>query len=195
MNQGTQSSSDNEASQSSEELKHIRETINMLYLAVCQIEATMSDANGSVDTLTRSFTTLAEHTHDMSNKVQSVDEATELATIKSDISSTANEIQSNISQSIQAFQFYDRVCQRVDHVARSLEKVTHLLNDQNSLNNDDAWKTLQNTIKSSYTMEAERIMFEFIMRGGSVAEALEIYRHHFEKNQDSEDDDDEIELF
>lgn len=195
MNQSIEPANDSMANQPSEELKHIRETINMLYLAVCQIEATMSDANGSVDTLTSSFTTLAEHTHDMSTKVQGVGEATELATIKDDISSTAKEIQTNISQAIQAFQFYDRVCQRVDHVARSLEKVTNLLDDNTSLNDDGAWQNLQQTIKSSYTMEAERIMFEFIMRGGSVTEALEIYRHHFEKNQESEDDDDEIELF
>lgn len=195
MNQGIQSANSTMDSESSEQLKHIRETINMLYLAVCQIEATMNDANESVDTLTSGFTTLAEHTHDMSYKVQSVGEATEMEAIKDDISSTAKEIQSKISQSVQAFQFYDRVCQRVDHVARSLEKVTNLLGDSDAINNDDAWQTLQHSIKSSYTMEAERIMFEFIMRGGAVDEALEIYRHHFEKNQDSDEDDDEIELF
>lgn len=45
-------------------------------------------------------------------------------------------------------------------------------------------------------MEAERIMFEFIMRGGSVKEALEIYHHHFiEKQHHDDSTNDEIELF
>ena len=34
-----------------ESWSHVRETINMLYLAVCQIETTMADSNTSVDTL------------------------------------------------------------------------------------------------------------------------------------------------
>ena len=44
-----------------EDWSHVRETINMLCLAVCQIEATMADSNHSVATLTQSFTQLAEH--------------------------------------------------------------------------------------------------------------------------------------
>jgi hypothetical protein len=45
-------------------------------------------------------------------------------------------------------------------------------------------------------MEAERIMFEHIMRGHSVAEALEIYHHQFTNDQDeSFDTDDDVELF
>jgi len=76
-----------------------------------------------------------------------------------------------------------------------LEKVTDILADENQMQNRDVWKGIQEQIKSSYTMEAERIMFEFIMRGGNVKEALEIYKHHFSKQPDSSSDSDEIELF
>ena len=39
-------------------------------------------------------------------------------------------------------------------------------------------------------------MFEHILRGDSVREALEIYRHHFNQDQNgTTEDDDEIELF
>lgn len=178
-------------------LLHVSETVNMLYLAVCQIETTMNEANTSVDTLTQSFTHLAGHTRDVSGQIQEINRIEDLETFKSDVTQTADEIQTNISQAIQAFQFYDRVCQRVDHVARSLEKVSKLLEDDRNLNNQDSWRDIQNQIKSSYTMEAERIMFEFIMRGGSVKEALEIYQHHFEQHEknDLNCNNDEIELF
>lgn len=180
----------------SNDWSHVKETINMLYLAVCQIEATMADSNKSVDTLTESFTKLATHTNDVVAQVQDLSKIEELDSFKTDLSSTASELNVNISSSIQAFQFYDRVCQRLDHVARSLEKVSNLMNEQTSIGNPAAWQALQETIKNSYTMEAERIMFEYIMRGGTVADALEIYRHHFDASEASPDqDDDEIELF
>ena len=177
-----------------EEWSHVCETINMLYLAVCQIEATLADSNSSVDTLTKSFTTLANHTQEVSSQIQSLDKVEQLDAFKKDLADTANEMTANISSSVQAFQFYDRVCQRIDHVARSLEKVTQILEHPEAIHSQNSWKNIQSQIKSSYTMEAERIMFEFIMRGGSVKEALEIYSHHFTLD-DSKPDSDEVELF
>lgn len=175
---------------------YVSETVNMLYLAVCQIEATMNDANTSVNTLTESFTGLANHTREVGSHVQNLSHLEELTEFKAEVTATADEIQENISKAIQAFQFYDRVCQRVDHVARSLEKTSELLEDKDSINQRDAWQEIQEKIKSSYTMEAERIMFEFIMRGGTVKEALEIYHHHFQQEPDTgSNDDDEVELF
>ncbi len=176
---------------------HMQETINMLYLAVCQIEATMVDSNKSVDTLTHSFTELATHTGEVSEQIQKLQKPDEFDAFKADLAATASDMQFNIKASIQAFQFYDRICQRLDHVARSLEKVSNLLNEEDQAFKPEEWRRLQEGIKGSYTMEAERIMFEFIMRGGSVKEALQIYHHHFEKEKDSSTDidNDEIELF
>jgi len=179
-----------------EDWSHVRETINMLCLAVCQIEATMSDSNRSVDTLTSSFTALALHSRSVSAKINSLSKPEQLHEFKDDLNNTTTELQQNINASVLAFQFYDRVCQRLDHVARSLEKVSGLLETENALHAPEAWKHIQENIKSSYTMEAERIMFEHIMRGGTVKDALEIYRHHFEETGPSVDsDNDEVELF
>lgn len=175
---------------------HVHETINMLCVAVCQIEATLADSNGSVATLTNSFTHLAKHTSEVSNQIRDLQDVAELEAFKKDLSNTAEEMTSNISHSIQAFQFYDRVCQRLDHVARSLEKVSNVMGDPEQITQPTAWKDIQNSIKNSYTMEAEHIMFEFIMRGGSIQEALNIYRHRFEQDTYPGDTSgDEIELF
>ncbi|MFL0808995.1 MAG: hypothetical protein K6L76_01140 [Agarilytica sp.] len=176
------------------EWSYVSETVNMLYLAVCQIETTMSDANKEVNTLTDSFTHLASHTQEIAEQLKSLSGSSEIDHIKDDVSSTATELQDKISRSISAFQFYDRVCQRIDHVARSLEKVSTILEDNEHLERRDSWHNIQEQIKSSYTMEAERIMFEFIMRGGNVKEALEIYNHHFDQSK-ADQDDDEVELF
>lgn len=178
------------------DLCHISETVNMLYLAVCQIETTMTDANASVNTLTESFTQVANHTQDVRAHAKNISQIEQIDDFNNDLEKTTDEIQENISKAVQAFQFYDRVCQRIDHVARSLEKVSNILNDDDNLHDQNSWRSIQNEIKSSYTMEAERIMFEFIMRGGSVKEALEIYSHHFTNNSsEDQENGDEIELF
>lgn len=179
---------------SSDDWSHIKETINMLYLAVCQIEATMVDSNRSVDTLTDSFTKLVLHTSSVSKQIQDMTDPAEMSSFKQDLASTTTEMQSNVNKSIEAFQFYDRVCQRLDNVARGLERVSELMNNSDHVFNPEEWCKVQDKIKSSYTMEAERIMFEYIMRGGNVKDALQIYRHTFEEKSPDEDNDD-VEFF
>lgn len=174
---------------------HVRETINMLYLAVCQIETTLSDSNSAVNTLTQSFVQLAEHAGAINRQIQEIQHVEDLARFKADMASTTAEMGSNISASVEAFQFYDRICQRLDHIARGLERVSAVMEDSQQLNSPASWGQIQQDIRNSYTMEAERIMFEFIMRGGSVQEALQIYRHHFDKRDTVAKGDDEILLF
>jgi hypothetical protein len=175
---------------------HVRETINMLYLSMCQIEATLGDSNTSVDTLTKSFVTLAEHTGAVSQQLQSIEKIEDLQQFKMDLANTTQEMQQNIFASVKAFQFYDRVCQRLDHVARGLEKVSAVMSQDDTLHNREAWKDIQASIRNNYTMEAEHIMFEFIMRGGNVKDALNIYRHHFELGDRFPNDaQDDVQLF
>jgi len=180
---------------SKSDLLHVKETISMLYLAVCQIEASIKDSNNSVDSLTTSFTDLAKHSQEVDEHVQAMNDLSELDDIKRQVSETSTEMQGKINQAITAFQFYDRVSQRLDHVARNLEKVSDVIGNPDDINNPSIWANIQNEVKNSYSMESERIMFEHIMRGASVKEALEIYQHHFSQEETGEDNGDEVELF
>ncbi|GAA5317232.1 MAG: hypothetical protein AseanaTS_24360 [Candidatus Pelagadaptatus aseana] len=180
-----------------EDWSHVQETITMLYLAVCQIKSSLTESNRSMDQLTSSFTELASHSSEVSNRAQNLDNPAQWQDFKNEISNTAAEMQTKISEAITAFQFYDRISQRLDHVALSLEQTTDLMSHPEKIQEPEAWRGIQEEVKSSYSMEAERIMFEHIMRGASVKEALEIYNHHFEESDSLvlDDTDDEIELF
>lgn len=174
----------------------VRETITMLALAVAQVESSMTDGAQSVSTLTSSFTEMAEYI----KKIRVVTEKVtpeKLPQFKSVIQHTTKELEDNVLSAVIAFQFYDRISQRLDHVCNSLDKLGTLINDSTSLYNPEKWRELQDQIKGSYTMEAERIMFEHILRGHSIEEAIEIYRHHFNKEDEGLDSEsgDEIELF
>ena len=170
----------------------VRETINMLTLAVSQVECTMTDGEKSITELTQSFTYIANQLQSIVNTKSSESAETQLHTIKEN----AADIHQKVVTATIAFQFYDRLTQRLDHVKRDLSWLSDLVSNPNQLYNPEAWKKLQTDIMSNYTMEEERLMFEHIMNGASVESALEIYHHHFNSKKDDNDETtDEVELF
>lgn len=174
----------------------LRETITMLALAVAQVESSMTDGAQSVSTLTESFTRMADYVKKIRHITGKVN-PNNLDQFKAAIDSTATELEADVQDAVIAFQFYDRISQRLDHVCRSLDKLGVLISSPDALYNPNKWHNFQEEIKNSYTMEAERIMFEHILRGHSIEEALEIYQHHFDEEENGKDEEngDEIELF
>ncbi len=174
----------------------IRETITMLALAVAQVESSMTDGGQSVGQLTDSFTHIADYTSKIlgmakDNKIPMDDN------FRNTLTSDASALSEKVHNAVIAFQFYDRITQRLDHVCKTLDRLGRLIGDKSMLYNPECWRGLQQDIKSSYTMEAERIMFEHILQGHSIEEALAIYHHHFNKNDAGLDKatGDDVELF
>ncbi|WP_250658490.1 hypothetical protein [Alkalimarinus coralli] len=177
----------------------VRETINMLTLAVAQIESTMKEGEQSVSELTESFTYVASKLSNLaeSGKSLQASNTSDQESIIESIRGESEDIRSHVSNAIVAFQFYDRLSQRLDHVKRDLMWLSDVISTPDQLYNPSAWSKLQKDIASNYTMEAERIMFEHIMKGATIEQALEIYKHHFNKTLDENGDTsgDDIELF
>ncbi|NTV95020.1 MAG: hypothetical protein HGA75_06335, partial [Thiobacillus sp.] len=149
----------------------VRETILMLNLAVAQLEMAMRDSGGSVEVLTNAFT-------DMYGNMMGLVEAA-AALPESPVKHSVQELGVNVSgqmqQAIIAFQFYDRLSQRLTHVSHSLENLTAIVRDPGRLYNPYAWRELQEQIRSKYTMEDERMMFDTLIATGDVQQALDQY--------------------
>lgn len=168
----------------------LRETVRMLSLSVAQIETVMKDGDESVDTLANSVIAMADemvtirgilerldgHGHD-AERVQAIERC--------------RNIDSSMSEVVVSLQFYDRLRQRLSHVGSSLEQLTELVSDFKRLYNPGEWNQLQNGIRSRYTMERDKAMFDALMAGRSVQEALDVWRDHGTENGDSGD----VELF
>jgi hypothetical protein len=92
-----------------------------------------------------------------------------------------------------AFQFYDKLVQRLDHVCHSLGGLGHVVADKSRLYNPSEWVNLQQQIRGKYTMEEERAMFDAVLHGMSVKEALEHYMQS--RMQQVEASGGDIELF
>jgi len=166
----------------------VRETIMMLNLATAQIEMALKESSGSVDVLTNSFT-------DMYGSLMALVQAAHTlpdSPVKQAIEESGVNVSGQMQNVIVAFQFYDRLSQRLSHVCRSLDELTGIVNEPARLYNPFAWHALQQKIRSKYTMEDEKLMFDTLLRTGDVQAALDQF---VACKQTEAGDSSDIELF
>ncbi len=153
----------------------VRETMLMLELAAGQIESAMKDSNSSVDVLTDSFTTMAGYLHMISSTLTTLPDEGMVGDTKQNMLEAAGNVTGMVHQSIMAFQFYDKLSQRLGHVCHSLAALNELVGNQHRLFNPQEWVALQEKIRSKYTTVEEKAMFDAVINGMPVHEALEKY--------------------
>jgi predicted methyltransferase MtxX (methanogen marker protein 4) len=171
----------------------VRETVLMLELAAGQVDAAMRDSNSSVQTLTDTFTSMADTLGTIDVALGTLPDTVGNGMVKAEIQDNARQVAQKVHQAIIAFQFYDKLVQRLDHVCHSLSGLSGLVSDTGRLYNPAEWSALQDLIRSKYTMTEERGMFDAVMAGATVDEALKHYMT--ERMQQVEDSGGEIELF
>ncbi|MGR9014648.1 MAG: hypothetical protein ACU83U_13485 [Gammaproteobacteria bacterium] len=158
----------------------------MLILSAIQVEDMLNEADLSVNTLTESFTSIVEHMQAINEHLLALDSCG----IRDEALACCAETTDKIQASIVAFQFYDRMQQCLQHVTLNLKGLSELVESPQRLYDPIEWRQFQHEIRSRYTMESEKLMFDAIVEGRSIAEALLIKNTHQE-----EDQSDNIELF
>lgn len=163
----------------------IQETVMMLSLAVAQIDRAMNEGTDSVSALTDSFTSMAESASIINEACADLpDNAARTA-----ILDKSQAITAQMHAAIVAFQFYDKLSQRLNHVCNSLASLSELVGDSKRLFSPGEWQGLQQEIRSKYPTESDKRMFDALLEGASVEDALKASVNA------SEEECDEIELF
>ncbi|RMG38651.1 MAG: hypothetical protein D6720_00765 [Gammaproteobacteria bacterium] len=165
----------------------VRETVRMLNLAVAQIAMAMQEGDDSIQSLTSAFATMVGEVDGIAEEAQRLQGSPEAV---GPILARCARVQSNMQQSIVAFQFYDRLSQRIDHVKHALEQLGDLVGDTSRLYQPMEWRGLQDAIRNRYSMREEQEMFDALLDGASIEEALERVRQRL-----NDGDIDDIELF
>ena len=168
----------------------VRETVRMLHLSVAQIAMAMQQGEDSVDALSLSVTHMVGNVSTIADAAQDIGADCIQEDIKDRILENCSEVHAGMHQSIIAFQFYDRLSQRLTHVNQVLSELAGLVSDHSRLFNPGEWKLMQENIRSRYTMAEEQLMFDNLLSGSTVEEALNVVKeqlHHGEI--------DDIELF
>jgi hypothetical protein len=142
----------------------IRETVLMLELAAGQVDAAMRDSNSSVDTLMDTFTSMASTLGMIDAALGTLPDTVGNGMVKSEIQEGARQVSQK-----------------------------DLVGSTERLYNPQQWSALQERIRSKYTMAEERGMFDAVMAGATVQDALKNYMT--ERMQKVEESSGEIELF
>ncbi|MBT3348628.1 MAG: hypothetical protein HOD89_00220 [Thiotrichales bacterium] len=174
----------------------LRNTVLTLNLSVAQIEMSMRDGDQSVSTLIESFTTLAHSMRDIGVTVDGLDDSESDSNIKGEIKESVNVASSKVSAAVIAFQFYDKLSQRLTHVSSSLTTLINLVSDKEQIDSHNSWKELRERIRKTFIMVDEASVYEQIIDGVSIEKAIEkaLVERDNEKDKDKEDDGD-IDLF
>ncbi len=174
-----------ESSQPDLDWSQIKETIKLLTVSVALVQTSMKEGDSSVNTLTESFSAMVEHMNAISGILNNMESSDERDCALQHCHATHDRIQASII----AFQFYDRLQQCLDHVVHNLDGLSAVIADPQRLYNPFEWKKFQNEIRQRYTMESEKIMFDAILKGKTMEEAIALASSVQEKEED------DIELF
>jgi len=165
----------------------VRETVKLLSVSSAQVEASMREGDESVTTLTESFADIVGHLEDINKELDTLEEGE----LKQRLQTHCAAANNKVVTSIVSFQFYDRMQQCLEHVTENLNGLSEIVDSPSLLYNPLEWDTLQNKIRESYTMESEKAMFDAILEGKSIEEAIKIAAEYENNNQTF----DEIDLF
>ncbi len=163
----------------------VRETIKLLNLSAAQVDVILQESESSVNTLTDSFTDIVESMQTITNHLLTL----EASDKKDEVLDVCSETKDKIQAAIIAFQFYDRMQQCLQHVTSNLRGLSKLVEVPERLYNPAEWHEFQKHIRSRYTMESEKMMFDAILQGQSVADAIAAKNALMNKQAD------DIELF
>ncbi len=170
----------------------IKETVLMLNLAAAQVDFSLRDGHNSVNTLTESFTAMADGIQAIQQSLQDIGAKYPLEDAEQQpLNQHCELISSRMQEAIVAFQFYDKLVQRLDHVVEVIAQLADLVGDTSRLYSPHEWSKLQQMIRSRYTMEEERELFDALMRGENIKDVMERLQSMMENKVDESD----IELF
>jgi septal ring factor EnvC (AmiA/AmiB activator) len=151
----------------------VKETVLMLRLAAAQVEFSLRDGGKSVDVLTDSFTSMAESIQDVARCSREICDKHKIRDeLDARIQQQCQAMADKTSQAIMAFQFYDKLVQRLDHVVNSLSKLGELVGDSARLYSPAEWRNLQIAIRSRYSMDEERALFDALMNGEDIQSVM-----------------------
>jgi hypothetical protein len=147
------------------------ETALLLDLCEAQMEAAMRDSDQSVDVLVRAFTELVEASRTIGEMTKQLPNATDGAIQNSEqLNARVTAISQQINDAIVAFQFYDKLSQRMGHVRHSLTTLAMFICNRNQTQQREYWLKLLTSLRRLYRTAEERAVFDLVAEGATADE-------------------------
>ena len=143
---------------------------HMLDLCEAQMESALSESDVAVESLIKAFTGLADTTRSVSELAERLPPEIKEAAITG-LNQQVDTISKQMAAAIVAFQFYDKLSQRLGHVRYSLTTLAMFVCDRGQTSQKDQWRRLFTTLQRLYRTEEERKIFQMMVEGASADEA------------------------
>lgn len=136
----------------------------MLELCEAQMESALSESDVAMDALIKSFAGLIE-------AGQSLGAANEKT--PADLAQQLDALRKQTAAAVVAFQFYDKLNQRLGHVRYSLSALAMFVCEPAKSHERDQWRRLFSTLRRLYRTEEERELFKLMVEGATAEQARE----------------------
>ncbi len=143
----------------------------MLELCEAQMESATCESDLAVDSLVKAFSGLAETARSIKAAAASFTPEQRAALGDIDLIRQMGAIEKQMTSAVVAFQFYDKLTQRLGHVRYSLSTLALFVCDRVQATQRDQWRRLFTTLKRLYRTEEEKQIFQMMVEGASADEA------------------------
>jgi hypothetical protein len=145
---------------------------HMLDLCEAQMESALSESDLAVDALIKAFSGLVDTARSVSAMTEGL--PAELKQVAAgNLNQQVEAISKQMAAAVVAFQFYDKLTQRLGHVRYSLSTLAMFVCDRAQTTQRDQWRRLFVTLRRLYRTEEERQIFNMMVEGATADEARE----------------------
>ena len=141
----------------------------LLSLCEAQMESALSESDVAVEALVKSFAGLIE----AGQALGSLSGQTPVDAGTVDLAAQLDALLKQTAAAVIAFQFYDKLTQRLGHVRYSLSALAMFVCDRTKSGEREQWKRMFSTLRRLYRTEEERELFKLMVEGASAEEARE----------------------
>jgi hypothetical protein len=141
----------------------------MLALCEAQMESALSESDVAVEALIKSFAGLIE----AGQALGSLGDQTPPNAGTADLARQLDALRKQTAAAVVAFQFYDKLTQRLGHVRYSLSALAMFVCDRAKSGEREQWQRLFTTLRRLYRTEEERELFKLMVDGATAEQARE----------------------
>ena len=138
----------------------------MLGLCEAQMDSALLESDQSVDALVSAFTTLMDSARAVGTLTNNLPPE-----VKAQIDPAIHEqialFSNQMAAAVVAFQFYDKLSQRLGHVRYSLSTLAQFACSRSQMQQPEQWTRLHSTLRRLYRTQEEREVFQMVMEGDS----------------------------
>lgn len=143
----------------------------MLVLCEAQMESALSESDVAVEALIKSFAGLIEAGQALGSLSDKIPPGADPSA--ADLARQLDALRKQTAAAVVAFQFYDKLTQRLGHVRYSLSALAMFVCDRAKSGEREQWQRLFTTLRRLYRTEEERELFKLMVDGATAEQARE----------------------